>query len=309
MEAVNEDIVQIHDANLTVSIAPSFGNNAYSILVNGHEILWRPHDSFQAWREDPQLGGIPILSPWANRLDQEAYYANGRKYLLNSCLGNVRYDSNHLPIHGLVADASEWNIIRQDDRSVTSRLEFWRFPQWMAQFPFAHTLEVTHRVAGGSLEVETAVENFSNEPMPLSLGYHPFLRLTDCPRAQWKVHLAARERVALSDKLAPAGGTRMLSTEECRPSAEQSLDDIFISLTGEDFSMEGERQRIAVRHGEKFPVAVVYAPANGAFICFEPMSAQTNAFNLTQAGVAAGLQHIPPGRVWRESFWITPTGF
>jgi aldose 1-epimerase len=39
------------------------------------------------------------------------------------------------------------------------------------------------------------------------------------------------------------------------------------------------------------------------------MSAITDAFNLAQSGVYKGLQTIPPGGEWRESFWIRPSGF
>jgi len=34
------------------------------------------------------------------------------------------------------------------------------------------------------------------------------------------------------------------------------------------------------------------------------MAAITNAFNLEHAGRYAELQHVPPGGVWRESFWV-----
>jgi aldose 1-epimerase len=38
-------------------------------------------------------------------------------------------------------------------------------------------------------------------------------------------------------------------------------------------------------------------------------SAITNAFNLAHAGLYQGLQSIPPGQHWVESFWIRPSGF
>ena len=38
---------------------------------------------------------------------------------------------------------------------MTSKLDFYRNPQWMKQFPFAHTLEMTYRLADGVLEVRT----------------------------------------------------------------------------------------------------------------------------------------------------------
>ena len=35
------------------------------------------------------LHGIPLLAPWANRLDGGAFYANSRRYALDLQLGNV----------------------------------------------------------------------------------------------------------------------------------------------------------------------------------------------------------------------------
>ena len=64
-----------------------------------------------------------------------------------------------------------------------------------------------------------------------------------------------------------------------------------------------------MRYGKKFPVAIIYSPPSGSFVCFEPMSALTDAFNLDHAGIAAGLQHIGPGETWRESFFVAPEGF
>jgi aldose 1-epimerase len=293
--------VEIRDGDIAVSIDTNFGNNAWSMTVGGREILWKPQPTLDAWRANPALGGVPLLAPWANRLDQEAFWANGRKYLLNPGLANLRYDANHLPIHGLVLFAREWKIIHQDNATVTSRLDFWRVPEWMAQFPFAHSIEVTHRLRGGSLEIETAVENLSADPMPLSLGYHPYFQLTDSPRDEWKLHVAAREQVVLSEKLLPTGERTPIALPDPYPLATGPLDGVFTGLTGSEFFVEGRRQRIAVRFGPKYPVAVVYAPPDRSFVCFEPMTAQTNAFNFP----GAELQHIAPGETWRESFWVT----
>lgn len=62
-------------------------------------------------------------------------------------------------------------------------------------------------------------------------------------------------------------------------------------------------------YGPKYTVAVVYAPPGKDFICFEPMAAITNAFNLAHAGVYKELQSVAPGGEWRESFWIQPSGW
>ena len=54
-------------------------------------------------------------------------------------------------------DTNQWQVVevKADGKSawVTSRLEFYRNPAWMKQFPFAHTIEMTYRLQDGVLEV------------------------------------------------------------------------------------------------------------------------------------------------------------
>jgi len=180
----------------------------------------------------------------------------------------------------------------------------------MAQFPFAHTIEMTYRLHKGVLEVATRIQNLSTDPMPVAIGYHPYFQLHDVPRDQWKVHLAARDHLVLSKKLIPTGERKPNEFADPLPLAGTLLDDVFSGLDANaTFWVEGVRQRISVTYGKKYTVAVVYAPSGRPFICFEPMSAVTDAFNLAHAGLYKDLQSIAPGGEWRESFWIAPTGF
>src|SRR5207253_8462609 len=67
--------------------------------------------------------------------------------------------------------ATQWEVVEaKADRNaawVTSRLDFYRQPDWMAQFPFAHSIEMTYRLVDGALEVLTKLHNLSNEAMPV----------------------------------------------------------------------------------------------------------------------------------------------
>ncbi len=301
-----------------VSIAPALGNNAYEFLVNGKNVMWFPQRSLADFKAKPTFSGNPLLAPWANRLDHDGFYANGKHYILNPHLNNYRRDGAKQPIHGLVTYASEWKVanVSADDKGaeVTSRLEFWRYPGYMAQFPFAHTLDMTYRLRDGVLEVETTIENHSTETMPVSIGYHPYFKLHDSPRNSWKVTLPAKESYVLSGSLVATGEKKAMPYQNPQSLQGISLDDVLGGLVpGEsgrtEFAVNGAKERIAVLYGPKYPVAVVYSPADRDFICFEPMSGPTNAFNLKQAGKYADLQTIPPGGKWRESFWIHPTGF
>ncbi len=314
------EVVRLSDESrkTEVFIVPSIGNNAYEMRVNGKAIFWSPYKTLKELAEKPVQLGNPLLAPWANRLDGDAYFAGNRKFILNPELKNFRYDGNHKPIHGLLVYAAEWKVIRlaggNDSAAVTSRLEFWRRPDWMAQFPFAHAIEMTYRLKGGSLEVETRIENLSAEPMPLSLGYHTYYQVQDSPRDEWRVHVAAKERILVSEQLLPTGERSAANLSDQQPLAGYKLDDGFTSLVRDaagrsEFWVQGKVQKIKVILGPKFDVAVVFAPPGRDFICIEPMAGTTNAFNLAHAGLYKGLQHVPAGGAWTESFWIVPEGY
>ncbi len=301
-----------------VRIAPSIGNNSYEMTVKGKRVFWSPYQSAGEFAARPAHLGNPLLWPWANRIDGTAYFANGKKYLLNTELGNVRPGPNNTPIHGLITYSKLWTVSRfeagEGGATLTARLEFWRRPELMAQFPFAHTIEMTYRLKDGALEVETVIENLSSEPLPVSLGYHPYFQINDAPRDEWRVHLPARDKMTLSNRLIPTGERQANPYADPQPLAGVVLDDVFDTLQRDAdgqarFWVEGRKERITVEYGPKFTVAVVYAPAGRGFICFEPMTAITNAFNAAQAGWYHGLQSVAPAQTWRESFRIVPSGF
>ena len=170
------EVVHLTDAahRVEVSIAPSIGNMAYEIKVAGRNILWFPYGSPAELKAKPQFCGIPFLAPWANRLSEDGFWANGKKYQLNASLANFRRDQHQLPIHGLLNYSPDWEVVGMaaDERSawVTSRMEFAKYPELMAQFPFAHTITMTYRLANGAVEVETAIENHAAEAMPVGVG-------------------------------------------------------------------------------------------------------------------------------------------
>jgi aldose 1-epimerase len=326
----HDGIVELEDAQARtiVSIVPSVGNVTFSMTVKGQEILRFPYASVAEFKARPGLAGIPFLGPWANRLDEQAFYANGKKYTFNMALGNVR--GAH-PIHGFLSATDRWRVAetKADGQAawVTSRLEFFRQPEWMAQFPFAHTVEITHRLQAGVLEVDTRIQNMSAEPMPVAIGFHPYFQLTDSPRDAWTVSVGARTEWMLAPDKIPTGETRPIERFFPLPAAaalkDYDLDHVFGDLIRDAsgravMSVKGKSQQIDVAVGPNYRAIVVYAPSpdapnpggqNRTFICFEPMASITDAFNLAQRGLYKELQSIPPGQTWEERFWVRPSGF
>jgi aldose 1-epimerase len=314
--AAGLEVIHLADAarKTSVRIAPALGNNSYEMTVNGQRVFWSPYQTLAEWKAKPAMAGNPFLAPWANRLDQDAFWANGKKYQLNPELKNYRKDGFQQPIHGMVVYTPHWQVTSlvsgDEHASVTSRLEFWRYPDWIAQFPFAHDIGMIYRLKDGALEVETVLENLSTDPMPVSVGYHPYFTLPGVPRDLWRVRMPVREQVVLNEKLTPTGERKAFSLPQPVELAGRQFDDVFAGVDpAAEFSVEGGGKKIALRYGPKFPVAVVYAPPGRDFICFEPMTGVTNAFNLAQAGKYSELQTIAPGGRWRESYWIMPSGY
>jgi aldose 1-epimerase len=302
------------------------GNVAVEMTVNGVNVLRFPYASVAEFAASPRLVGVPFLGPWANRLDEQAFFANGKRYPFDMELGNVR---GPRPIHGFLAFSPHWQITeaKADGQAawVTSRLEFYKHPVYMAQFPFAHVLEMTYRLEHGVLEVRLRIENVSAEPMPVSVGFHPYFQLTDASRDEWTIAVGARTEWLLSPDKIPTGETRpieqFLSSPRAAPLRDLDIDHVFGDLVRDAggravMSVWGKSQRLDVLFGPNYRAAVVYAPLpsaapaqNRQFICFEPMAGITNALNLAHRGVYKELQSVAPGQVWQERFWVRPSGF
>ena len=317
------EVVQLEDTDrqTVVSIVPSIGNIVFEMKVKGQNLLRFPYASIEDFRAKPALCGIPLLAPWANRLDETAFYANGKKYEFQMNLGNVR---GPIPIHGFVMYAPQWRVIeaKADAKGawLTSQLEFYKQPDWMAQFPFAHTIRITDRLENGVLEVRTQIDNLSSEPMPVAIGFHPYFQLGDSPRDEWKISVGARKEWLLAPNKIPTGETRPIERLFPDPrnvalkdyDIDHAFGDLVRDASGRaTMSVLGKSQKIEVLFGEHYHATIIYAPKgqDRNFICFEPMAAITDAMNLAHRNLYSELESIPPGKAWQESFWIRPTGF
>jgi aldose 1-epimerase len=326
------DTVVLEDAKnrTTVSVVPSVGNIVFSIKVNGQDVLRWPYTSVEEFKSRPALSGIPFVGPWANRLDEQAFYANGKRYAFDMSLGNVR---GALPIHGFLTTTDQWQVVefKADGKSawLTSRLDFFKQPMWMKQFPFAHSIEITYRLRDGVLQVQTKITNLSADPMPVAVGFHPYYRLTDSTREEWTISVGARKHWKLAATKIPTGETELIERFFPDPQAaalkSYDLDDVFSDLVrdGEGRShmvLKGKRQQLEVMLDPGWRSIVIWSPKPAApgrgpqagdpnFLAFEPMAGITDAMNLAQKGLYDELQTIASGRIWEANFWVKPSGF
>ncbi len=262
------DIVRLTDAEhgVEVSVLPSVGNRAYQMKVHGKNILYFPPGELPDYVKTPRLGGVPFLAPWADLLDEQAFWANGKRYGFNMSLGNVRGER---PIHGLLTNSPFWEVteVAADVHSahVTSRLQFWKYPDMMAQWPFAHEYEMTYSLAGGVLEVKTTITNLSVDPMPVVIGFHSVYQIPDVPRDEWVAHISARSHVIGDEHQIPTGEMRPLDIPNPLPLRGQTLDDGFTDMERDadgraHFSIESGGKVVETLFGPKYRVATIYLP-------------------------------------------------
>jgi aldose 1-epimerase len=233
------DVVALADntAKMNVEVVSSMGK-AWRIQVKGQNLV-RTSASLEAFVANSGLNGMPLLAPFANRLDETAFYANGKKYNFDLELGNVR---GPIPGTGFVNGSKAWQLVefKADEKSawVTCKLDFYKIPQYMKQFPFAHTISITYRVSEGAIEVHTRLDNLSTEPMPAVIGYHPIYELPDGNRDDWTVSVDAKTHWIEIPQRLPTGETQPIenffNVDKDRTSIKLKnyalIDDVFSDL-------------------------------------------------------------------------------
>lgn len=313
------EVIRVTDAahGASASIAPSVGNRAFAFTVHGKNLLYFPAPDIAAPRAK-SLNGIPFLAPWANRMAEGGFWANGKKYEFNPNLGSLRLDRNDIAIHGMLIASPLWKVIDlgADAHSahVTSRLEFWRYPNLMANWPFPHSYEMTYTLANGTLEVTTKIKNLSAKPMPVVIGFHPFFHIPGLPRTEASIHIPARLHVEADKLLVPTGVMKPAELPEWISLRDRRFDDGYTDLVRDSdgraiFIEKAGTKQIQVLFGPHYPVAVVWAPPGREFVCFEPMAAITNGANLAHYGKYKDLQTLAPGATWEGRFWVRGSGF
>ena len=256
--------VTLTSGDLTATFHPELGMIGSSLTHRGDELLGQ-RKGLDAYAESGSTMGIPLLYPWANRLSGLTYEAEGKRATIDP--GEARLDPGGLPIHGLLAASPDWEA-EQNGNRLAARLDFPDRPA----FPFPHELEMEVELSAPTLTITTTVRG---DGVPISFGFHPYLTLPGVPRADWHVELPVTERLPTDDNGIPTGETEP-ANEPPGPLKDRTYDDGYKGVTG-PFVLAGGGRTIEVAFDRGYPYAQVYAPPGSDLICFEPMTAPTNA--------------------------------
>jgi aldose 1-epimerase len=281
------DVIELRAGDLASTWVPGAGMVGASLRHAGEELLAQ-RGGLAAYRERGSTFGIPLLHPWANRLQAWSFELLGRPVRLDGAPG-ARRDEHGLPIHGLLAARPDWQVLEAGEDRLRAAFAF-AAPELLAAFPFEHRLELEVRLDAAALTVTTTLLAGGDVPVPMAFGFHPYLRIPGVESERWEVRLPVRRRVVLDERSLPTGAVEDVEPY-AGPIGRRTWDDGFDRLVpGEPFAVTGGGRRIEVDFGEGFPCAQVFAPPGQDLICFEPMTAPTNALV-----TGDGLRTVPPG--------------
>jgi galactose mutarotase-like enzyme len=264
----------------------------------------------EAYAERGSTMGIPLLYPWANRLDGFEYEAAGKSVAFPDDRALTHADPNGLSIHGAIPGLMRWEPEERAAESMLSARLRWRSPSASVSaspelgrlYPFDHEARLEIAIGPGALEVATIVRAAGEDRVPVSFGYHPYLRPAADARAGWRVKLPpGLERLALDSRMIPTGEREPVSETDLEL-ADSSWDDGFaVASQPARFEVSSPSGRgIALELLEGYPFAQIYAPPGHDFICMEPMTAPTNALRSGD-----GLMVLAPGEEYRAAFRVS----
>lgn len=263
-------------SSVTAQWVPEAGMIGTSLNDSGAELLGQRR-GLGAYVSDGKTMGIPILYPWANRLGDNTYTAQGVTVTLTPGENGVRPDPNGLPIHGVLAAHPGWRVTAQTANELTAELDYGADPRLLASFPYPHLLAVGVRLAERTLTVRTTVTATGSTAVPLCFGFHPYLRVPGVARREWIIETPPMRHLSLDEKGLPTGDAAEAPAAS-GPLGDKAFDDAYDQVAdGAVFAVSGGGRRVEVRFERGFPVAQIFAPLAEDVVCFEPMTAPTDA--------------------------------
>ena len=292
------------DAGIEAAFVPSAGMVGCSLRHRGEELLGQ-RGGLRTYIEERSTMGIPLLHPWANRVARARFSVAGRQVVLDSGQAPVALGPGGLPIHGLLAAAGGWRVTRREALSdggvLAANFDFAEHEELIAAFPFPHQVLFEATLRDTTLTVSTTVHASGDATVPISFGYHPYLRLPGVGRAEWEVEIPVRERLKLDRHMLPTGEREPVEVES-GPLGTRTFDDEYLApAAAAPFVLAGGGRRIELSVGSGYRFAQVYAPGDDDVVAFEPMTAPTNA--LVTGG--PDLPLVEPGQRYEATFSIT----
>jgi aldose 1-epimerase len=311
-------VYSLHDdtTQAQAAILPSFGFNMFDLrlpLAGEVRPILVADPDFPDRPSHPARHGTPILFPFPNRIRNARFSFHGREFQLPATNGPNA-------IHGFAMEAA-WDVVEHkatsDQAYIVGRYQISKqSPEARALWPADAVLQVRYGLAGLRLSMTVTVSNPTGDELPYGFGIHPYFRLPFAPGgdlARTQIVIPASKFWVLKDFL-PTGEVRpvdeRLDFRNGQPIKGLKLDDV---LTGLEYQGGRGLARLVdldkkaefrLTFDESIRELVVYTPPGKPdVLAVEPYTQSTDAINLQQTGIDAGLRALGHGR--QDSIAIT----
>ncbi len=295
--------ITLKDAGSSAVIAPEFGFNCYEFKARVGKRTVDVLDSdpdFANGKGRPSGNGIPLLFPFPNRIRAGKFTWDGRDY-------QIPLKGSPNAIHGFAFD-TPWRVVRQSEYSVVGQWQLSRDDPDRAPFwPADCLIEVRYDLRGATLRSDICIRNVDHKPLPCGFGTHAYFKLPlgeGGKPERCLIQAPAHEQWELKDLLPTGRRIPVPPEKDIRDGAyvlAGQFDDVYGDLHLEGPSLDcvimDELAGLEVVQAcdPVFRELVVYAPPRRAAVCMEPYTCVTDAINLEQRGIDAGLRVLEPG--------------
>jgi galactose mutarotase-like enzyme len=241
----------------SLEVVPERGGIITRWQVQGRDLLYLDAERFA----NPELtvrGGIPILFPICGNLPNNTYTHNSQTYQLKQ--------------HGFARDLP-WQVIAQNTQDLASlTLELRSNEQTKAVYPFEFEVQFTYQLRGNTLTIQQRFTNHSQEPMPFSVGLHPYFTVQDKTRLRFDIP---------ASELLDQRSQTVATFNNHFDFGQDEIDVAFRELSRREASVVDEQQssEISLRYDQPYSIVVFWTVKGKDFYCLEPWTAGRNALN------------------------------
>jgi aldose 1-epimerase len=261
--------------DLKAVFLPGRGMLGASLRHKGMEILRRV-ENLESAAEKGSTAGIPLLYPWANRLNGFSYHAAGRDVTLDPSSPLLHFDANGLPMHGVPWSLLAWELLEAKRDFLVARLD-WSRSDLLATFPFPHQLELAALLHPNSLTLEATMIAGADGPVPVSFGFHPYFGFANLPRAEWTLELPPMKRLKLNSHGIPTGEEEPFHGFDAQLGGKEFDDSFALMAEQASFSVSGAGRQVTVEFLAGYRYVQIFAPKESDYIALEPMTAPPGA--------------------------------
>jgi galactose mutarotase-like enzyme len=276
--------------------------------------------STDAYGDDSFAFGGAFLTPYPNRIlgklstDKKTIttYWHGKKLVLPANWHNSAHPTQDIhAMHGLILKENASNVQvtnTPDGQVVTADMPDAYQGHWLSKTDLHFRIALTAK----AIDAQITAKNVGNEAEPVSMAWHPYLRIPSGQHAQAKLYVPGTMRaevnnyqdVFVTGKLQPVKGTRFdFTSPKGTPLADGYLDDNWSHLKWQNGKLRVSLMDPAsnyeiseVGFSPQIKTIQVYSPPSAKFAVVEEQFNFADPFGKEWHGMNTGMVTLKPGQ-------------